>query len=128
MGDKAVIVYFLSLCPKMNVGANLVFALLTTTVCEPMPEGERFIFILDHRFDTGFCSRANTRFAPTFDLDHRFDSGFCFPHPLDTPGINLSTDSLNKASYLYILFNKFKFITPYILTCKFFFQSSFLLY
>ena len=55
---------------------------------EPMPEGERFIFILDHRFDTGFCSRENTRFAPTFDLDHRFDSGFCFPHPLDTPNLN----------------------------------------
>jgi len=40
MGDKAVLVYFLSLCPKMNVGANLVFA----------PT-----FDLDHRFDSGFC-------------------------------------------------------------------------
>jgi hypothetical protein len=57
----------------------------TKTGIEPKPEGERFIYILDHRFDTGFCSRANTRFAPTFDLDHRFDSSFCFPHPLDTP-------------------------------------------
>jgi len=37
----------------------------TKTGIEPMPEGERFIYILDHRFDTGFCSRANIRFAPT---------------------------------------------------------------
>jgi len=25
MGDKAVLVYFLSLCPKMNVGANRAY-------------------------------------------------------------------------------------------------------
>ena len=37
----------------------------TKTGIEPMPEGQRFIYILDHRFDTGFFSRANIRFAPS---------------------------------------------------------------
>jgi hypothetical protein len=66
----------------------------TETDIEPMPEGERFIYILDQRSDTGFCSRANTRFDPTFDLEHRFDSGFCFPHPSDTPIIDKGLKSI----------------------------------
>jgi len=41
------------------------------TDIEPMVENKYKSFSLEHRFDTGFCTRANTRFAPTFDLDHR---------------------------------------------------------
>jgi hypothetical protein len=60
----------------------------TKTGIEPMPEGERFIYILDHRFDTGLCSRANIRFAPTFDLDHRFESEFLLPPSIGYAHLN----------------------------------------
>jgi hypothetical protein len=49
---------------KTNVGANLVFALRTKTETKPMTEIKRIGF--GHRVIFGFCSRANTRFAPTF--------------------------------------------------------------
>jgi len=47
-----------------NVGANLMFALLTTIVCEPMTEGKRFLFIFEHRFDTGFCLEGELKVRP----------------------------------------------------------------
>jgi hypothetical protein len=61
------------LCPRANVGANLVFALRTKTENEPMTETNTLDF--GHRFGFGFCSRANTRFAPTFALGHRRKEG-----------------------------------------------------
>ena len=52
---------------RTNVGANLVFALQTTIVFEPMSEVKCTNIIFGHsKIDSGFCSRANTRFAPTF--------------------------------------------------------------
>jgi hypothetical protein len=43
----------------------------TKTSIEPMVENIYKSFAFGHRFDTGFCSRANTRFAPTFIFGHR---------------------------------------------------------
>jgi hypothetical protein len=43
----------------------------TKTSIEPMVENIYKSFAFGHRFDTGFCSRANIRFAPTFIFGHR---------------------------------------------------------
>jgi len=53
---------------ETNVGANLVFALRTTIVCEPMPEA----YVSNSFSNIGlilvFVRRANIRFAPTLVL------------------------------------------------------------
>jgi len=43
----------------------------TKTSIEPMVENIYKSFAFGHRFDNGFCSRANIRFAPTFIFGHR---------------------------------------------------------
>jgi hypothetical protein len=49
---------------RNHVGANLMFALRTTTGINPMFEGERPAFILGHRFDFGFCSEGEHKVRP----------------------------------------------------------------
>jgi ABC-type uncharacterized transport system YnjBCD ATPase subunit len=51
-----------------NVGANLVFALRTTIVCEPMPEANVSNSLSNIGLIKVFVRRANTRFAPTLVL------------------------------------------------------------
>ena len=59
---------------RTNVGANLVFALRQKTGNAPMSETN--VFNYDNRFDLGFCSRANTRYAPTFVLGRNYILGY----------------------------------------------------
>jgi hypothetical protein len=54
---------------KINVGANLVFALRTKTGIKPMFENELDTFASDIGSQTIVVQRANTRFAPTLVLD-----------------------------------------------------------
>ena len=61
-----------------NVGANLMFALRTTIVCEPKSEENvSNSFSNIHRFDTGFCSEGEHKVRPYIGFAHRFDTGFC---------------------------------------------------
>jgi hypothetical protein len=50
---------------ETNVGANLVFALRTTIVCEPMPEASVSNSFSNIGLSSVFVRRANIRFAPT---------------------------------------------------------------
>ena len=53
---------------EINVGANLVFALRPTIVCDPMSEENVSISFSDIGLIPVFVRRANTRFAPTLVL------------------------------------------------------------
>ena len=53
---------------KNNVGANLVFALRTTIVCEPMSEENVSNSFSNIGLIPVFVRRANIRFAPTLVL------------------------------------------------------------
>ena len=53
---------------ETNVGANLMFALRTTIVCEPMPEVNVSNSLSDIGLIKVFVRRANIRFAPTLVL------------------------------------------------------------
>jgi hypothetical protein len=59
---------------EINVGANLMFALLTTIVCELMTEGKRFKFILEHRLDKGFCPEGEHKVRPYIGFGYWLDS------------------------------------------------------
>ena len=51
------------------------------------PMSETNVFNYDNRFDLGFCSRANTRFAPTFVLGRNYLLGYCkIPKLIDLCG------------------------------------------
>jgi hypothetical protein len=54
---------------KINVGANLVFALRTKTGIKPMFENELDTFASDIGSQTIVVQRANIRFAPTLVSD-----------------------------------------------------------
>ena len=62
------------ICLRTYVGANLMFALRLKTGNAPMSEIN--VFNYDHRFDLGFCLRANTRFASTFVLGRNYILGY----------------------------------------------------
>ena len=53
---------------ETNVGANLMFALRKTIVCEPMPEANVSNSLSNIGLSSVFVRRANIRFAPTLVL------------------------------------------------------------
>ena len=60
---------------ETNVGANLMFALRTTTINEPMTETNSFVS--EHRFDSGCSSEGEHKVRPYIGFGHWLDSGSC---------------------------------------------------
>jgi hypothetical protein len=60
---------------ETNVGANLMFALRTTTINEPMTETNSFVS--EHRFDSGCSSEGEHKVRPYIGFGQWLDSGSC---------------------------------------------------